>query len=1022
MSLTEAQLEELILAQFKGLGYQVAFGPDLAPNGKQQERVDYSHIILKGRLREALLRLNPTLDMNTLSEIEHRLVYGHSPSLLGNNKEAHQLLVEGVPFETRRKDGSIQHINANVIDFEHPENNEFLAVNQFTVVEGKIERRADIVLFVNGIPIVVIELKNPVDEKATIWSAFSQLQTYKMQIPSLFLFNAFLVISDGIEARVGTISSDRERFLRWLTMDGKDLAPKTKLQSEVLLKGMCEKGRLLDILKYFIVFEETDKGVPIKKIAGYHQYHAVNYAVDATAKASDIKGDRRIGVVWHTQGSGKSLTMVFYAGKLVLDPRLHNPTIVVITDRNDLDDQLFGTFHNCHTLLRQKPVQAESSEHLRELLKVASGGIVFTTIQKFLPEGERNEILSDRRNIVVIADEAHRSQYDFIDGYARHMRDSLPNASFIGFTGTPLDLEDKSTRGVFGEYISVYDIQRAVDDGATVPIYYESRLAKIELPPDERPKLDAEIEELTEGEEVTRKEQLKAKWAALEALVGSNRRIKIIAKDIVDHYERRQQVIDGKAMIVCMSRRICIDLYDEIIKLRPEWHSEDDKKGVIKIVMTGSASDPPEWQGHIRNKARREQLANRFKDPKDKFKLVILRDMWLTGFDVPCLHTMYVDKPMQGHGLMQTIARVNRVFRDKPGGLIVDYIGLGDQLRKAMATYTQSGGKGSTALDQTLAIKVMLEKYEICRDMFHGFDYKAYIKADAATQIMMMPSAMEHIIQQNDGKERFIPTVIALSRAFALAVPSDEAMKIRDEVAFFQAAKAAIAKNTGSGGVGTDINLAVRQIISQALVSDRVIDIFEAAGLKKPNISILSDEFLAEVQSMPQKNLALELLQKLLRDEIKVQTRSNVVQARAFSDRLSEAIGRYEQRATDTMEIIQALIELAKDMREARKRGEALGLSERELAFYDSLGTNDSAVKLMGDETLCAIAKELAQKVKEDATIDWQYRDTARAKMRINVKHLLRKYNYPPDKQEMAVRTVIEQAELMSSEIVSETV
>ncbi|OPY34577.1 MAG: hypothetical protein A4E32_00307 [Methanomassiliicoccales archaeon PtaU1.Bin124] len=1018
MALTEADLEEMALDLLKGLGYQVAFGPSIAPKGEREERDNYGNVTLQSRLKNALHRLNPEVDTLALSEAEKKLHHTHSTTLLGSNEAAHRLLIEGVPVESRRKDGTTQHLLAKVIDFDHPENNDFLAVNQFTVVENKIERRADIVLFINGLPVVVIELKNPADEKATIWSAYNQLQTYKAQIPSLFLFNAFLVLSDGLKARLGTISSDKQRFMRWLTMEGDVEAPKTALQSDVLIKGVCDRSRLLDIIHHFIVFEETDKGVPIKKIAGYHQFHAVNFAVKATVEASNLNGDRKIGVVWHTQGSGKSLTMVFYAGKIVLDPRMNNPTIVIITDRNDLDDQLYGTFHNCHHLLRQRPVQAETSEHLRKLLKVASGGIIFTTIQKFLPGEGSSEPLSDRRNIVVIADEAHRSQYDFIDGYARHMRDALPNASFIGFTGTPLELEDKNTRAIFGEYISIYDIQRAVQDGATVPIYYESRLAKIELPASQRPLLDAKIEEITEGEEVTRREQLKAKWAALEALVGSERRIKLIAKDIVDHYEKRQQAIEGKAMIVCMSRRICIELYDEIIKLKPEWHSEDDVKGAIKVVMTGSATDPVEWQQHIRNKERREKLAIRFKDSKDDFKLVILRDMWLTGFDVPCLHTMYIDKPMQGHGLMQTIARVNRVFRDKQGGLIVDYIGLGDQLRRAMAIYTQSGGKGETAIDQEKAVQVMMEKYEICRDLFHGYDHTSYIKADAKVQVTMLPGAQQFILAKPNGKERFVQAVVELSRAFSLAVPSDEAIRIRDEVAFFQAVKVAMVKYDGSAGVGTDINFAVRQIISGALVSDRVIDIFEAAGLKKPDISILSDEFLAEVQTLPQRNLAFELLQRLLNDEVRVQTRHNLVQARMFSDRLNEAITRYEQRATDTMDALKALIDLAKEMREARKRGDDLGLSEQELAFYDSLGTNDSAVALLGDKVLCQIAKELAAKVKEDATIDWQFKDSARANMRRDVKRLLRKYNYPPDKQDQAVKTVVEQAELMSNGLI----
>jgi type I restriction enzyme R subunit len=1015
MAMTENQLEELLLSHAKDLGYSVAFGPDIALGGAKVERHDYSATVLRGRLHDTLVKLNPALGKEAITEAEKKLLQTHSQALLENNRAAHRMLIDGVPVETKRKDGSVQHLHARVIDFEHPENNDFLAVNQFAVVENKIERRADVVLFLNGLPIVVVELKNPTDEKATIWTAFNQLQTYKAQIPSLFTFNALLVISDGIEARLGTISSDKERFLQWKTIDGVEHAPRTMLQSEVLLRGVCAKERLLDIIRHFIVFEESEKGVPIKKVAGYHQYHAVNLAVQSTIHAAEKKGDKRIGVVWHTQGSGKSLTMVFYAGRIVLEPAMENPTIVILTDRNDLDDQLFGTFHNCSQLLRQNPVQAESSKQMRELLKVASGGIIFTTIQKFLPEEERNESLSQRHNIVVIADEAHRSQYDFIDGYARHMRDALPNASFIGFTGTPLDLEDKNTRAVFGDYVSIYDIYQAVQDGATVPIYYESRLAKVDLPASARPQLDSAIEELTEGEELTRREQLKAKWAALEALVGSERRIKLIAKDIVEHFDRRQEAMNGKAMVVCMSRRIAVELYDEMVKLRPGWRSDDDDKGAIKVVMTGSASDPMEWQPHIRNKARREQLAIRFKDPKDEFRIVILRDMWLTGFDVPCLHTMYIDKPMQGHGLMQTIARVNRVFKDKPGGLVVDFIGLGEQLRQAMATYTQSGGKGETAIDQGLAIKTMLEKYEVCTVLFHGFDLASAVRANDLDRMKLLPSAQEHILGQKDGKDRFVPAVVALSKAFALAVPSEEALRIRDEVAFFQEVKSILVKYEGSSGIGNEVNLAVKQIISQALVSDRVIDIFEAAGLRKPDISILSDEFLAEVQGIPQKNLAFELLQRLMKDEIRKQNVTNLVQARAFSDRLTEAITRYEQRATDTLEALQALIELAKEMREARKRGEDLGLSDKELAFYDSLGTNDSAVQQLGDATLCAIAKDLAKIVKEDATIDWQYRETTRARMRMHVKRLLRKYNYPPDKQEAAVKNVVEQAELQSS-------
>ena len=805
---------------------------------------------------------------------------------------------------------------------------------------------------------------------------------------------------------------------------------------QVILEGVFEKRRFLDLIRHFIVFEDAGGGKLTKKMAGYHQFHAVNVAVEETLRAAQAHkaadaagryesgrkpggdlGDRRVGVVWHTQGSGKSLTMAFYAGRIILHPAMENPTIVVLTDRNDLDDQLFGTFARCRDLLRQAPVQAADRADLRAKLTVASGGVVFTTIQKFFPEekGDRHPVLSDRRNIVVIADEAHRSQYDFIDGFARHMRDALPNASFIGFTGTPIEQTDANTRAVFGDYISVYDIQRAVIDGATVPIYYESRLAKLALKESERPKIDPEFEEATEGEEVERKEKLKSRWAQLEAVVGSEDRIKLIARDLVEHFENRLAVMDGKAMVVCMSRRICVDLYREIVALRPAWDHADDEHGALKIVMTGSASDPLEWQTHIRSKQRREALAVRFRDPKDPFKIVIVRDMWLTGFDAPSLHTMYVDKPMRGHGLMQAIARVNRVFKDKPGGLVVDYLGLADELKAALATYTESGGTGKTAIDQAEAVAVMLEKYEVCCGLFHGFNWSPWTTGTAQQRLSLLPAAQEHVLALDDGKARLLRSVTDLSQAFALAVPHDESLRIRDDVGFFQAVRAVLAKGTpGERKSDEELDHAIRQIISKAVASDEVVDIFAAAGLKKPDLSILSDEFLAEVQGMPQRNLAVELLQKLLKGEIKTRAKRNVVQARSFADLLEQAIRKYQNRAIETAQVIEELIALAKDMRKAGERGESLGLNEDETAFYDALEVNDSAVQVLGEPTLKTIARELVKAVKSNVTIDWTVRENVRANLRVIVKRILRKYGYPPDKQERATQTVLEQAEVLS--------
>ncbi|MEZ4221374.1 MAG: type I restriction endonuclease subunit R [Polyangiaceae bacterium] len=1013
---TESVVEDAALEWFGELGYRVVHGPDIAPGEPAAERESYEQVVLEQRLRDALTALNPGVPQEGLDEALRKLTRISSPQLLDSNHEFHDYLVNGVAVEYLRGDGTIGYDPVRVVDFDEPDNNDWLAVNQLSVSESGHTRRPDVVVYVNGLPLAVIELKNAANESATIWGAYQQLQTYKSEIPGLFTFNELLVISDGLEARIGTLSAQKERFAPWRTIEGEELAPASMSQLEVLIRGVFEHRRLLDLLRFFVVFE-SDGDMVIKKLAGYHQFHAVGRALDATLEASRPDGTRRVGVVWHTQGSGKSLTMAFYAGRVVLHPAMENPTLVIITDRNDLDEQLFGTFSRCQQLLRQEPEKAQDRSHLRELLKVAAGGVVFTTIQKFLPEtrGDTFPLLSDRENIVVIADEAHRSQYDFIDGFARHMRDALPNASFIGFTGTPIELTDKNTRAVFGDYVSVYDIQRAVQDGATVPIYYESRLAKLELKSDEVPALDEEFEEATEGEELEGKEKLKSKWSALEALVGTERRMSLVAGDLVDHFETRLEAMDGKAMVVCMSRRICVDLYNAIVALRPDWHDDDDAKGAIKVVMTGSASDPAVWQGHIRNKPRREALAKRFKDPADPLKLVIVRDMWLTGFDAPCMHTMYVDKPMQGHGLMQAIARVNRVFRDKPGGLVVDYLGLADQLKRALHTYTQSGGRGDTAIDQAEAVALMLEKYEVCCGLFSGFDWSAWTTGTPGQRLSLLPAAQEHVLAQEGGKERVLQLVTEVSKAFALAVPHDEAIRIRDDVGFFQAVRTAIAKSTaGERKASGDLDLAIRQIVSKAVVSDQVIDIFSAAGLKNPDISILSDQFLAEVRGMEHKNLAVELLRKLLKDEVKARSRHNLVQSRSFAELLEKSIRRYQNRAIEAAQIIEELIELAKDMREASKRGESLNLTSDELAFYDALEVNDSAVKVLGDDTLKTIARELVESVRRNVTIDWTVKESVRSRLRVIVKRILRKYGYPPDKQEAATNTVLQQAELLS--------
>ena len=1014
-TIDESDIEHTALDWLAGMGYSVLHGPEIAPETPSAERSSYEDVILEHRFRDAVVRLNPNIPAEWHEDSVQRVISPNSPSPVQNNRTFHLMLVDGVEVEYRQSDGTIRGDRVQLVDFENPENNDWLAVNQFTVM-GATERRPDIVLFINGIPLGVIELKNPTDENATIWSAFRQVQTYKREIPRMFTYNEALVISDGLEARVGALTANQERFMPWRTIEGETEAPSSDLELEVTIKGLFDKGRFLNYLKHFVVFEETGGDTIAKKIAGYHQFHAVRAAVDTTVEASRPEGDRRCGVIWHTQGSGKSLTMAFYAGSIILRPEMQNPTLVVITDRNDLDDQLFGTFARCNQLLRQIPVQAKDRGHLRELLKVASGGVVFTTVQKFFPEDEERRYpkLSDRRNIVVIADEAHRSQYDFIDGFARHMRDALPNASFIGFTGTPIEGTDHDTRNVFGDYISIYDIQRAVEDGATVPIYYESRLAKIELDENEKPHVDPEFEEVTEGEEERLKERLKSKWAQLEALVGTEKRLALVTDDFITHFEERLDALDGKAMVVCMSRRICVDLYNAIVEKRPNWHGEDDKQGFIKVVMTGEASEDESWQPHIRNKARREELAVRFKNPDDPLKIVIVRDMWLTGFDAPSLHSMYVDKPMRGHALMQAIARVNRVFGEKPGGLIVDYIGIGYHLKQALTNYTESGGKGKPSLNKAEAIAIMLEKHEICCGLFQGFDWSSWIDGNAEERLRLLPAAQEHILGLEDGKTRLLKEVAALSKAFSLVVPHESAIKIRDDVAFFQAVRGVLAKLTAREESQSEAaELAIKQLVSKAVVPEGVVDIFAAAGLEKPDISILSDEFLAEVRNLPQRNLAVELLDKLLNDEIKTHSRQNVVQARSFAEMLERSIRAYQNRTIEAAQVIEQLIQTAKELRLARDRGEELGLTSDELAFYDALETNDSAVQVLGDETLRTIATELVKTVRNNVTINWTMKESVRANLRRLVKRILRKYDYPPDKQAKAAETVLEQAEVL---------
>ncbi|MGE8286616.1 MAG: type I restriction endonuclease subunit R [Stenotrophomonas sp.] len=1054
--LSEAEVEQALLQQLGGLGYAVLSDEQIGPDGHAPERASHAEVVLTPRLEDAVAKLNPHIPATARHEALRRVTQSELPSLLEENRRIHKLITEGVDVEYVGEDGLIAAGKVAIIDFARPEQNDWLAVSQFVVINGQSSRRPDVVVFVNGLPLGVIELKAPGSAGAHLLGAFNQLQTYKQQIPQLFNTNALLVTSDGIAARVGSLSADLERFMPWRTTDGADVAPKGAPELSTLIEGVFEHSRLLALLRDFTVFGETGSGLA-KIIAGYHQFHAVRHAVASTIRASatapgiaedpaeyglptvagQARGDRRAGVIWHTQGSGKSLLMAFYAGQLVKHPAMANPTLVVLTDRNDLDDQLFATFSMCRDLIRQTPVQAESREDLQKVLSRASGGVIFTTLQKF---GEIAEPLTTRRNVVVIADEAHRSQYGFkakVDaktgeisyGFAKYMRDALPNASFIGFTGTPIEADDVNTPAVFGNYIDVYDISRAVEDGATVPIYYESRLARIELDDAEKPNIDAEVDALTEEDSEADQERFKKKWSTVEALVGSDKRLALVAQDIVAHFEDRVAALDGKAMVVCMSRRICVKLYGEIIKLRPDWHSTDDNAGAVKIVMTGAPSDPQEWQQHIGNKARRDLLAKRARDPKDPLKLVIVRDMWLTGFDAPCMHTMYVDKPMQGHGLMQAIARVNRVFRDKPAGLIVDYIGIAQNLKSALQQYSKNDQE-NTGVDEAQAIAVMVEKYEVVRDMYHGFDYAAALDGTPQQRLVMMAAAIEWILdlqqrlaaqeKTKEGKKaahrHYQDAVLALSKAFALASASDEAREIREEVGFFQAISAALVKSsTGSGVTQQERELAIQQIVSRAVVSTEIVDILAAAGIKSPDISILSDEFLAEVKQLDKKNLALEALRKLLNDGIRSRSKANVVQTKAFSERLEDAVARYHANAITTAEVLAELIQLAKDIRTARQRGEEQGLSEDEIAFYDALAENESAIQLMGDDKLKLIAHELLMSLRENVSVDWAHRDSARARMRVLVKRILRKYGYPPDLQDAAVQTVLQQAEALSS-------
>lgn len=1066
--LTESAIEDFAIQLFEQLGYSYIYAPEIAPDSDTPERGHYDEVILKDRLRSAVRRINPSVPTQALQEALKDVERIHSPELLSNNETFHRLLTEGVKV-SYQDNGQERGDLVWLIDFENPENNEFVVANQFTVIENNQNKRPDLVLFVNGLPLVVIELKNAADENATIKSAYKQLETYKYTIPSLFTTNAMLVISDGLEAKAGSLSAGFSRFMAWKSVDGKTEAPHLVSQLETLINGMLNKATLLDLIRHFIVFEKAKKEDPktgiisistVKKLAAYHQYYAVNAAIASTLRAAGFesssalseppasyglpdvrqqpKGDQKAGVVWHTQGSGKSLSMVFYTGKIVLV--LDNPTVVVITDRNDLDDQLFDTFAASAQLLRQEPKQVEDRQQLKDLLRVGSGGVIFSTIQKFQPEeGNVYEQLSDRRNIVVIADEAHRTQYGFkaktvdekdadgnvigkkvVYGFAKYLRDALPNATYLGFTGTPIEKTDVNTPAVFGHYVDIYDIAQAVEDGATVRIFYESRLAKVGLSAEGK-KLIAELDKELDQEDLTDTQKAKAKWTQVEALIGSHDRVKNIAKDIVTHFAARQAVFDGKGMIVAMSRRIAANLYEEIIKLKPEWHSDDPNKGVIKVVMTASSSDGPELAKHHTTKQQRKALAERMKDNDDELKLVIVRDMWLTGFDAPSMHTLYIDKPMKGHNLMQAIARVNRVYLDKPGGLVVDYLGIASDLKEALSFYSDAGGKGDPTLAQEQAVHLMLEKLEVVSGMYHGFAYEDYFAADTSQKLSIILAAEEHILGLENGKKRYINEVTALSQAFAIAIPHEQAMEAKDEVAFFQAVKARLAKfdGTGSGKTDEEIETTIRQVIDEALISEQVIDVFDAAGIKKPDISILSEEFLLELKGMEHKNVALEVLKKLLNDELKVRAKKNLVQSKSLMEMLETAIKKYQNKILTAAEVMDELIKISREIVASESEAKQLGLSDFEYAFYTAVASNDSAKELMQHDKLRELAVVLTQKVKENASIDWTIKESVRAKLKVIVKRLLRQYGYPPDMQLLATETVLKQAEMIANELMA---
>jgi type I restriction enzyme R subunit len=1069
--ITENIIEAFAIELLDKLGYEYIYAPDIAYDGENPERDSYAQVLLLNRLRNAVKRINHSIPADAQAEAIKEIQRIASPELLSNNETFHRLLTEGIPV-SKRVDGDDRGDRVWLIDFKNPHNNEFVVANQFTIIENGNNKRPDVILFVNGIPLVVIELKNAADENTTINSAFKQVETYKAIIPSLFTYNGFVVISDGLEAKAGSISSGFSRFMSWKSADGKAEASHLVSQLETLIQGMLNKETLIDLIRHFIVFEKSKKedsetGITtistVKKLAAYHQYYAVNRAVESTLRATGFTvenetplsmvmespesygvpgvknqpiGDRKGGVVWHTQGSGKSLSMVFYTGKIVL--ALDNPTILVITDRNDLDDQLFDTFAASKQLLRQEPVQAEDRNQLKELLKVASGGVVFATVQKFQPEeGNVYEMLSDRKNIVVIADEAHRTQYGFkaktidakdgkgnvvgkkiVYGFAKYMRDALPNATYLGFTGTPIENTDVNTPAVFGNYVDIYDIAQAVEDGATVRIYYESRLAKVNLS-EEGKQLVEDLDDELEQEDLTNTQKAKAKWTQLEALVGSENRIKNIAKDIVLHFSQRQEVFEGKGMIVSMSRRIAADLYQAIIDLKPEWHSADLNKGVIKVVMTSASSDGPKISKHHTTKEQRRTLAERMKNPDDELQLVIVRDMWLTGFDAPSMHTLYIDKPMKGHNLMQAIARVNRVYKDKPGGLIVDYLGIAADLKKALAFYSDAGGKGDPTILQEQAVHLMLEKLEVVSQMYHGFEYETYFEADTSKKLSMILSAEEHILGLEDGKKRYINEVTALSKAFAIAIPHDQAMDAKDEVSFFQAVKARLAKfdGTGSGKTDEEIETTIRQVIDKALVSEQVIDVFDAAGIKKPDISILSEEFLLELKGMEHKNVALEVLKKLLNDEIKSRAKKNLVKSRTFLEMLENSIKKYHNKILTAAEVIEELINLSKDIVEMDNEAKHMGLTDFEYAFYTAVSNNDSARELMQQDKLRELAVVLTETIRQNASIDWTIKESVKAKLKVAVKRILRKFGYPPDMQMLATETVLKQAEMIANEL-----